>query len=110
VGADAGQVLAPEFQRVVPVADFLSRTLDLSRVFSPLVIVGVDASEHMARARFPQPLTRGCSAQPAAPARIWCRLSGLQRRLPAGVVSASPAAGSPAHSRLSALSTDDDDG
>lgn len=103
-GADAGQVLAPEFQRVVPVADLLSRTRDLSRVFSPLVIVGVDVGEHTARARFRAPdgelRVVGCVVESESPHRIlstWVREqvpNFLTPRLPM-VFEAAETAGRP---------------
>lgn len=103
-GAAAGQVLAPEFQRVVPVADFLSRTRDLSRVFSPLVIVGVDVGEHTARARFRAPdgelRVVGCVVESESPHRIlstWVREqvpNFLTPRLPM-VLEAAETAGRP---------------
>lgn len=73
-GTDAAEVLAPEFLQAVPVEDFLKRTRDRSRSFSPLVIVGVDIGEHTARARFRNRdgvlLVVGCVVEPEFPQRI----------------------------------------
>lgn len=73
-GADAADVLAPEFLAAVPAATYLGRTADRARSAAPVVVLGVDLREHTARARIRRPdgavQVVGCVVEPAPPHRI----------------------------------------
>jgi hypothetical protein len=73
-GGDAADVLAPEFAALVPPDAFTERVRQRAAAFAPGTVIGLDTTDHTARARVRvrdgsvQVVT--CAVEPAAPHRI----------------------------------------
>jgi predicted kinase len=109
-GADAHDVLAPEFAALVPPDTFTERVRQRAAAFAPATVIGLDTTDHTARARVRvrdgsvQVVT--CTVEPAAPHRIKATTtialipSSLTPRLPADFTGYQELAGRGAGARL----------
>jgi hypothetical protein len=109
-GADAADVLAPEFSAMIPPGRFAERIRRRAVSFAPIAVVGFDVAEHSARARIrvrdDSVHVVTCAVQPQAPHRISSTRTLaliptiLAPRLPADFTGSPPLPGQGAASRL----------